>query len=194
MNEMTTISATNLVKFNLPDGILDAVSRQLGGSGNYASVEKSGGFKITGFEKVVPEIKGVITDLQVYQGKFEGGQMLKLDYDGGTVSSGYSLRGDLSVMVNPSYDLQLSLSPTSLKGAVSYLKSLQNQGVAPNQVLTTFRTKSVTGNYGSYSIATFEASPLPALAQSEMKNITPQAAYAAPSPAVESQLPAGWRN
>jgi hypothetical protein len=191
MNEMTTVNTGNLVKFSIPESILDAVTRQLGGSGNYGTVEKNGGFKISGVEKTIPEIKGVIKDMTIYQARWEQGQMSKLDYTGGECSQGYQLRADMYVQINPDYELQLSLSPTSLKGAVSYLKSLQSQGISPNQVLTIFRTKQVTGNYGSYSICTFEATPLSAQAPQEMKNVTPN--FTPPAPQhTETTLPAGW--
>lgn len=188
-NEIMVTSGSNLVKFQIPESILDAVTRQLGGSGNYGSVEKSGGFKISGVEKTVPEIRGIIQDMTIYQAKWEQGQMSKLDYTGGELAQGYQLRADLFVRINPEYELTLSLSPTSLKGAVSYLKSLQNQGILPGQVVTIFRTKQVTGNFGNYSIATYEATPLVSSAQPEMKNITPTPF---PAPAPQTELPAGW--
>ena len=199
MNEMTTTNNTNtnMTRFSLPDSLLDSVAKQLCGPGNYGSVEKTGGFKVSGVEKAIPEIRGVVTDMQIYQARWEASVMLKLDYTGGEPVHGYQLRGDMTILVNPDFELQLSLSPTSLKGAVSYLKSLQNQGISPNQVLTTFRTKAVSGKFGSYSICTFEASQLPThAAQPEMKNITPPA-FTAPAPAAEpapdtTSLPAGW--
>jgi hypothetical protein len=204
-NEMTVLNNGNgnMVKFSIPENILDAAAKQLGGSGNYASVEKTGGYNISGVEKVVPEMRGIITDLQLCQGKFEGGRMSKLPYDGMGLSEGYTLRGDLTVQINPSFVLLMSLSPTSLKGAISYVRSLQNQGISPNQVCTIFRTKSVVGKNGAYSIATFESAPLPtpAAAQPEMRNITPPAAFIptpaaftppAPAAPAESALPAGW--
>ncbi len=192
MNENLTDYAIT-TKFNIPQAILDAVAEQSARSGNYSSVEKTGGFKVSGLEKTLPELKGVIDDFTFYQGRFEGGKFLKRDCTG-PESEGYQNRCDLYLKISPEYTTTLSLSKTSTSAAINYFLSLKAKNLSPGDLVTRVTTKLITGQYGTYSIAVFEASdstPQPP----PIRNVTPQisqVAFTPPPPASESSIPSAW--
>ena len=196
MNENSMNFAVS-TRFHIDQSVLDAVAEQGARSGNYSSIEKMGGFKISGLEKILPELRGVIDDFSIYQGKFDGKKFLKRDATG-PESDGYQNRADIYLQISPEYTTTLSLPKTSTTAAINYFMSLKARNITPNQVVTKITTKIVTGQYGPYSIAVFEdCGPAHQQSPTVMKNITPvqitQEVFTPPpvEPST-SQIPSAW--
>jgi len=191
MNEKLTDYAIT-TKFNIPQAILDSVAEQAARSGNYSTILKTGGLKVSGVEKTLQELRAVITDCDFYQAKFENGKFSKRSATG-PESDGYQNRCDLYLRVSPEFTTTLSLSKTSTSAAINYFQALESRGLAPDSIMTRITTRLINGQYGSYAIAVFESSD-PSHQPSPIRNVTPQitqVAFTPPTPP-ESTIPSAW--
>nr|BDD45664.1 hypothetical protein 12 [Desulfobacterales bacterium] len=118
-----------------------------------------GGFKLVKEDKYVKTLTGRIVDVTLYLMKFEDSGPTKMPHvkDDLQIPEGFERRCDVKLDVGGQL-IGLSLAPSSAKYHLSpYLKFLRNQGLRPEDVVTTVTSRRASNDKGSWSVACFEA-------------------------------------
>ncbi|MBV5268425.1 MAG: hypothetical protein JZU67_08040, partial [Burkholderiaceae bacterium] len=115
MNEQSNLPAA---RFEIPETIIQLAAEAGARSGNYGKITKEGRFTISGVEKHLTELRGVISGFDFYEAKFEGGKFTKRDCNL-PESDGFSVRCELHLRVTQEFSLTLSLSRSSAMAVTS---------------------------------------------------------------------------
>ena len=146
----------------IPEETLDKLLRTAEQNTILASVKKDGGFEIknTWFNSLT----GVICKIDPYLIKWENREPHRLPYieDELDWPQGYKSGADVTIFTPDHVKVKISLSMSSFRYELcDYIKLLNGQGLKPTEVLTTFTTRQVNGQFGEYTVV------VPNLAQDE---------------------------
>lgn len=191
--EVATQTGTNLVKIQIDDDIINSALAILGGSADYVKITDRG-LKFSSNETAIPSVDCVIGKIELFQEKWVGKVVEKAPYVSGPTLPDFKLRGTLPIYMSPTHQETLSLPPTSLAAALSYIKSLRNQGIDQYSILTRVSTKLVSG-IQTYAIAVFSnLGAIPVAPAAPMRNVTPPTFTppTAPIAPPTGSIPSAW--
>jgi len=154
-NQATQISPSASVSIKIPEETLQEVINM---ADDQVLWMKPTQFGFSYGDKVVPEIRGAIVQVNPYLVKFDGKQAIKKphvssDHD---IPEGFERRCDIKLDAGAGQIVGVSLSKSSFRGGLApYLKYLNNQGLKPHEVLTVMRTRIATNQYGQFAVVNF---------------------------------------
>lgn len=156
-NPKTGLPAPASVTIAIPEETVKAVAAMADDQPLWMKVTQ---FGLSYGEKVVPEIRGRIIQIEPCIIKFEGigKPPIKKPHvaDDKDIPEGFERRCDIKIDIGNEQIIGISLSKTSFRwGLAPYIKYLINQGLKPSDVITVLRTRAVTNQYGQFAVVNF---------------------------------------
>lgn len=113
---------------------------------------KPGPSGFTWEEKNLPELVGVICDIDVYWCFWEDNKPHK-SWDETAPDDSFERRCDVTVLTDKGQRFGISLAPSSyLHHFCPYIKGLAGMDLEPEKVVTRFTCKEITGKFGTFCI------------------------------------------
>ena len=152
--ELIAKSENPIVVVNISDDEIDFILEIGGQDATWVKIVETG-FLLN--DKVIPEISGQITGINLYGVRWTDKQPHKITYDPRKdLPEGYGLRCDLFVKAHGQV-VGISMSKSSLKYQFSpYVRNLKNNGLRPEDVITRCRVKQASNRFGSFNVVIFD--------------------------------------
>ena len=167
----------------IPEETLDKLLKTAEQNTLLASVKKGGGFEVKG--AWFSSLTGVICIIYAYLIKWVDREPHRLPYieDELDWPEGYKSGADVTIFTLDRVKVKFSLSMSSFRYELcDYIRLLNGQGLKPTEVVTTFTTRQVNGQFGEYTVV------VPELAQdeSDIVNLSAPQAIEEPDPSAGS--------